>query len=87
MGRHLLHFIFFSTLLFSSALLAEESTEQPIKESKPVEEAAKFIELSQVPEEAAKAAIALNEVADTLAEDENIVEFHSYSVGCYRLPK
>jgi len=76
MVRHLLHFVFLSTLLFSPLLSAEETTEVPTEQVLPVEEAPKFIELSSVPEEAAKATADLKEIADTLSVDEEIREIH-----------
>ncbi len=76
MGRHLLHFVFLSTLLFSPLLSAEETTEVPTEQVVPVEEAPKFIELSSVPEEAARATADLKEIADTLSAVEEIREIH-----------
>jgi hypothetical protein len=76
MGRHLLHFLFLSTLLLSPLLLAQETTEQPIEQSEPEVQKPTFIELSKVPEEAAKANLALKEIADALTEEPKTVEIH-----------
>ncbi|MEN8146587.1 MAG: mechanosensitive ion channel domain-containing protein [Campylobacterota bacterium] len=76
MGRYLLPFIFLSTLLVSPLLSAEETTEVPTEQVVPVEEAPKFIELSRVPEEAAKVVAGLNKIADTLAEHKETLEIH-----------
>ncbi len=76
MGRHLLHFLFLSTLLLSPLLLAQETTEQPIEQSEPEVQKPTFIERSKVPEEAAKANVVLKEIADALTEEPKTVEIH-----------
>ena len=76
MVRSLLSLLFFTTLFFVPVLSAEETTKQPTEQIEPVEETPKFIELSHVPEEAAKAAADLKKIADTLAEHKETLEIH-----------
>ncbi|MGB5964970.1 MAG: mechanosensitive ion channel domain-containing protein [Sulfurimonadaceae bacterium] len=76
MIKPILHLLFLSAIIFSPILLAEEITEQPIEQSEPEVQTPTFIELSAVPEEAAKANLALKEIADALTEEPKTVEIH-----------
>lgn len=76
MIKPILHLLFLSAILFSPLLSAEETIGQATEQSEQDVQKPTFIELSKVPEEAAKANVSLKEVADTLTEAPETVEIH-----------
>ncbi len=76
MGRYLLHLLFLTTLIFIPILSAEETTAQTTEQAVPIEEAPKFIALSDVPAQAAKASVALKEITKDLKEEKSGLEIH-----------
>ena len=74
MGRHILQLIFLSTFLFSPLLATEEPLSEVQEQSQVEITTPKFIELSDVPAEAAKTNAALKEIADEFKEEKATLE-------------
>lgn len=75
MFRQLLYFIFLSTFLITPVLAEEENTDTPQEKSTELEQP-KFIELSDVPTQAAETTLLLKEIGEELKEDKEIKEIH-----------